>query len=84
MSNDDPDYFPVENENFEMQQYHEANWIVANYSTPANYFHALRRQIAAPFRKPVSKIWTSCDFISLKENWICCLFLVPCDLVAAP
>ena len=27
---------------------------VVNCSTPANYFHVLRRQIAMPFRKPVS------------------------------
>lgn len=27
--------------------------IVINCSTPANYFHALRRQIALPFRKPL-------------------------------
>lgn len=26
---------------------------VANISTPANYFHILRRQIALPFRKPL-------------------------------
>ncbi|MDO5621514.1 MAG: 2-oxoglutarate dehydrogenase E1 component [Paracoccus sp. (in: a-proteobacteria)] len=31
----------------------EDNWIVANCSTPANYFHILRRQIARPFRKPL-------------------------------
>jgi len=53
MSSDDQDYFPVENEDFEMQQYHENNWIVCNFTTPANLFHALRRQIAAPFRKPL-------------------------------
>ena len=29
------------------------NWIVANCSTPANYFHALRRQIHRSFRKPL-------------------------------
>jgi len=31
------------------------NWIVANPSTPANYFHALRRQVSPtrPFRKPL-------------------------------
>merc|ERR1719175_267509 len=27
--------------------------IVANCSTPANYYHILRRQIALPFRKPL-------------------------------
>jgi len=31
----------------------EDNWIVANCSTPANYFHILRRQIHRPFRKPL-------------------------------
>ncbi len=31
----------------------EDNWIVANVSTPANYFHILRRQIHRSFRKPL-------------------------------
>ena len=30
-----------------------ANWGVINATTPANYFHALRRQLARPFRKPL-------------------------------
>ena len=54
MSSDDPDHFPVENEDFEIQQMHEINWFVCNLTTPANLFHALRRQISLPFRKPVS------------------------------
>ncbi|NSX55055.1 2-oxoglutarate dehydrogenase E1 component [Parasulfitobacter algicola] len=29
------------------------NWIVANCSTPANYFHILRRQLHRDFRKPL-------------------------------
>ncbi|QUS34859.1 2-oxoglutarate dehydrogenase E1 component [Falsirhodobacter algicola] len=29
------------------------NWIVANVSTPANYFHILRRQLHRSFRKPL-------------------------------
>ncbi|WP_128253310.1 2-oxoglutarate dehydrogenase E1 component [Falsirhodobacter deserti] len=29
------------------------NWIVANVSTPANYFHILRRQLHRTFRKPL-------------------------------
>ena len=29
------------------------NWIVANCSTPANYFHSLRRQVHRSFRKPL-------------------------------
>jgi len=29
------------------------NWIVANCSTPANYFHILRRQVHRDFRKPL-------------------------------
>ncbi|MEO1330178.1 MAG: 2-oxoglutarate dehydrogenase E1 component [Pseudomonadota bacterium] len=31
----------------------EDNWIVANCSTPANYFHILRRQLHRSFRKPL-------------------------------
>ncbi len=31
----------------------EDNWIVANCTTPANYFHMLRRQIHRNFRKPL-------------------------------
>jgi 2-oxoglutarate dehydrogenase E1 component len=36
-----------------LQNSAEDNWIVANCSTPANYFHILRRQIHRPFRKPL-------------------------------
>ncbi|XP_011330712.1 2-oxoglutarate dehydrogenase, mitochondrial isoform X2 [Ooceraea biroi] len=53
MSADDPDYFPPDSEEFAVRQLHDSNWIVANCSTPANYFHILRRQIALPFRKPL-------------------------------
>ncbi len=31
----------------------ECNMTVANITTPANFFHALRRQISRPFRKPL-------------------------------
>ena len=31
----------------------EDNWIVANCTTPANYFHVLRRQLHRDFRKPL-------------------------------
>ena len=53
MSADDPDYFPPEGEDFAIRQLHDSNWIVANCSSPANYFHILRRQVALPFRKPL-------------------------------
>uniref|UniRef100_A0A6M2DTF2 2-oxoglutarate dehydrogenase, mitochondrial n=1 Tax=Xenopsylla cheopis TaxID=163159 RepID=A0A6M2DTF2_XENCH len=53
LSADDPDYFPPECEEFAVRQLHDINWIVANCTTPANYFHILRRQIALPFRKPL-------------------------------
>jgi len=36
-----------------LQQCAEDNWIVANCSTPANYFHILRRQLHRSFRKPL-------------------------------
>ncbi len=36
-----------------LQQCAENNMIVANITTPANFFHALRRQLAWEFRKPM-------------------------------
>lgn len=42
-------------EDFEVSQLYDCNWIVVNCSTPASYFHVLRRQILLPFRKPVSR-----------------------------
>uniref|UniRef100_A0AAX7SK30 2-oxoglutarate dehydrogenase complex component E1 n=1 Tax=Astatotilapia calliptera TaxID=8154 RepID=A0AAX7SK30_ASTCA len=53
MCNDDPDVFPKLSEDFAMHQLYDCNWIVVNCSTPANYFHVLRRQILLPFRKPL-------------------------------
>uniref|UniRef100_A0A1A8J8T4 2-oxoglutarate dehydrogenase complex component E1 n=1 Tax=Nothobranchius kuhntae TaxID=321403 RepID=A0A1A8J8T4_NOTKU len=53
MCNDDPDVFPKHSEDFAVHQLHDCNWIVVNCSTPANYFHVLRRQILLPFRKPL-------------------------------
>ncbi|XP_066157507.1 2-oxoglutarate dehydrogenase complex component E1 isoform X2 [Euwallacea fornicatus] len=53
MSSDDPDYFPPETEDFAVRQLHDINWIIANCTTPANFFHMMRRQIALPFRKPL-------------------------------
>jgi len=50
---DDPEYFPPLEDEFAIKQLTHINMIVANCSTPANYFHILRRQIALPFRKPL-------------------------------
>ena len=36
-----------------LQQSAEDNWQVANCTTPANYFHVLRRQLHRTFRKPL-------------------------------
>ena len=36
-----------------LQQCAEDNWQVCNITTPANYYHALRRQIRRDFRKPL-------------------------------
>ncbi|KRX18979.1 2-oxoglutarate dehydrogenase, mitochondrial, partial [Trichinella nelsoni] len=38
---------------FEGGQLMETNMIVANCTTPANFFHLLRRQMLLPFRKPL-------------------------------
>ena len=36
-----------------LQMCGQGNWIVANCTTPANYFHILRRQLHREFRKPL-------------------------------
>ncbi|MEO0372784.1 MAG: 2-oxoglutarate dehydrogenase E1 component, partial [Pseudomonadota bacterium] len=36
-----------------LQMCGQDNWIVANCTTPANYFHLLRRQLHRTFRKPL-------------------------------
>uniref|UniRef100_UPI00398F0E98 2-oxoglutarate dehydrogenase-like, mitochondrial n=1 Tax=Pristiophorus japonicus TaxID=55135 RepID=UPI00398F0E98 len=53
MSNEDSDSYPGYTEEFEVKQLFDCNWIVVNCSTPASYFHVLRRQILLPFRKPL-------------------------------
>lgn len=51
----EPDIYPadINDERFDMKQLHDTNMIVVNCSTPANYFHVLRRQCILPFRKPL-------------------------------
>jgi 2-oxoglutarate dehydrogenase E1 component len=49
---EDPDVVPPMGEN-ERMQIQRTNWQVVNCSTPANYFHVLRRQIHRDFRKPL-------------------------------
>ena len=49
---EDPDVVPPMGEE-ERMQIQQTNWQVLNCSTPANYFHALRRQIHRDFRKPL-------------------------------
>lgn len=55
MTNDDPDTIPekIHDSDFITSQLQDANWIIANVTTPANLFHILRRQIKMPFRKPL-------------------------------
>ena len=36
-----------------LQNSAEENWIIANCTTPANYFHILRRQLHRTYRKPL-------------------------------
>uniref|UniRef100_A0A8C3AAW5 2-oxoglutarate dehydrogenase complex component E1 n=1 Tax=Cyclopterus lumpus TaxID=8103 RepID=A0A8C3AAW5_CYCLU len=64
MCNDDPDVFPTLTEDFAVRQLFDCNWIVVNCSTPANFFHVLRRQILQPFRKPVSDVRTAVCLIT--------------------
>ncbi|XP_058233786.1 2-oxoglutarate dehydrogenase-like, mitochondrial isoform X2 [Hemibagrus wyckioides] len=66
MCKDDPDRYTEFTGDFEVQQLYDCNWIVVNCSTPANYFHVLRRQILLPFRKPLI-IFTPKSLLRLPE-----------------
>lgn len=66
---DDADVMPdVGRADFERSQLLECNWQVVNCTTPANYFHVLRRQIAMPFRKPVSVL--ELQPVHIKSCWL--------------
>ena len=54
MSSDDPEYFPELTDQFSIQQLININHIVANCTTPGNYFHLLRSE----------NIWDMRDFMS--------------------
>mmetsp|Transcript_22733 Transcript_22733/g.56174 ORF Transcript_22733/g.56174 Transcript_22733/m.56174 type:complete len:975 (-) Transcript_22733:312-3236(-) len=49
---EDPHFVPDFSKN-ERMQIQKHNWQVVNCTTPANYFHCLRRQIHRDFRKPL-------------------------------
>jgi len=52
MCDDDEHTYP-EHDNFSLAQVENCNMQVVNCTTPANYFHALRRQVHRDFRKPL-------------------------------
>lgn len=52
MCDDDADEYPDMNHNTRLQ-IQGANWQVLNCTTPANFYHALRRQVHREFRKPL-------------------------------
>jgi len=52
MVEEDPHHIPPMGHD-ERTQIQKANWQIINCSTPANYFHCLRRQIHRDFRKPM-------------------------------
>lgn len=49
---EDPHHIPIMHED-ERTQIQKHNWQVVNCTTPANYFHCLRRQVHRDFRKPL-------------------------------
>jgi 2-oxoglutarate dehydrogenase E1 component len=52
MSDDNPYVIPEMDPTLR-KQIQQCNWQVVNVTTPANYFHVLRRQIHRDFRKPL-------------------------------
>ncbi|MEO0342995.1 MAG: 2-oxoglutarate dehydrogenase E1 component [Pseudomonadota bacterium] len=52
MEGQGPEHSSARPERF-LQMCAEDNWIIANCTTPANYFHILRRQLHRSYRKPL-------------------------------
>jgi len=54
-SDEDPDEIPenIFEDEGQMRAVQKNNWQIVNVTTPANYFHVLRRQIHREFRKPL-------------------------------
>ena len=54
-SDEDPDTIPpdLDTPAGRLRQVQRINWQVVNVSTPANYYHVLRRQLHREFRKPL-------------------------------
>lgn len=61
--NDHPDVIPNPDKSHQIQQ---ANWQIVHPTTPANYFHALRRQLHREFRKPLV-VFNPKSLLRLKE-----------------
>ena len=57
MSSDDPEYFPELTDQFSIQQLININHIVANCTTPGNYFHLLRLENLLEMRDSVSNFY---------------------------
>jgi len=54
MTKEDPNSYPdYPPDQFELTQNYNTNWFVCNITTPANFFHVLRRQVYMDFRKPL-------------------------------
>lgn len=53
MCDDDANVRPMGCGDKTLMQLNDINWIVANCTTPANWFHIIRRQVIMPFRKPL-------------------------------
>ena len=54
-SDEDPDLVPPDLDTVagRLRQVQRVNWQIVNVSTPANYYHVLRRQLHREFRKPL-------------------------------
>lgn len=80
MSDDNPYVIPEMDPTLR-KQIQECNWQVVNVTTPANYFHVLRRQVSAANLLLFQAFWRRVSFLNYYFLYVTFFFHIPCLLL---
>jgi 2-oxoglutarate dehydrogenase E1 component len=69
MSDEDAAIVPDSKGGKESMQIQRSNWQIVNVTTPANYFHVLRRQVCRALRKLLEIFSTVLSHVSIRRKY---------------